>query len=90
MMLLVQILFYILSLYLHSQLERVPDGYFSMEKTHLLDNQVYGNEKYHQAFHHYIKVVSTMLATSTEANPVLAYQMIHSAQTMQVWYNYCK
>merc|ERR1719329_1458558 len=69
----------VLTKYATDQLERIPEGYFSMDKTRLLDNEAYGNDKYHQAFHHYIKVVSTMLSTSTDANPVMAYQMIHSS-----------
>ena len=40
----------------YSQLERVPEGYFSMDKTHAIDDTIYKQEEYHRAFHHYIKV----------------------------------
>jgi len=66
-----------------NELERIPNSYFSMKKTHPIDDAVYTNEKFHQAVHHYIKVVGTLLATNNPSDPVLAYQMIHASQIMQ-------
>jgi thiol-disulfide isomerase/thioredoxin len=62
-------------------LERIPPAYFDMDKTHVIDGAEYHVKAVHQAYHHYIKVVSTHLQTADE--PVVAYQMIHSGQVMQ-------
>jgi thiol-disulfide isomerase/thioredoxin len=60
---------------------------FDIKSTHMMDGDVYLNNKKHQAFHHYIKVISTSLQPSlayTGRDAILAYQMVQSSQVMQV------
>jgi protein disulfide-isomerase-like protein len=46
-----------------------------------MDSQVFNTKEYHQAFHHYIKVVSTHLNMgSSAANSMLAYQFLEQSQ----------
>lgn len=68
-------------------LEAIPNEYFDMKSTTPMDDKHYTNNKLHQAFHHYIKVVSTTLTQNTrrrKRDPILAYQMVQSSQIMQV------
>jgi hypothetical protein len=86
------ILSLLISLLSHSlfrKLESVPDDYFSYSSTHPMDNRFYMNEKLHQTFHHHLKVVPTTLELGGKhsvRNPanILTYQMVQSAQMMQV------
>lgn len=48
-----------------------------------MNENAYLNTKLHQAFHHYIKVVSTNVDLGGR-DSVLAYQMVQSSQVMQV------
>ncbi len=53
-----------------------------------MDNKVYATAKFHQAFHHYIKVVSTHLNMGSSAksendiNSLIIYQMLEQSQIM--------
>ena len=72
------------------QLENLPKEIFSMAATQPMNDRFYLNEKLHQAYHHYIKVVSTTLAQNgrrRNREPILAYQMVQSSQVMQVLYH---
>lgn len=60
----------------------MPNELFSFEKTFPIDNMGYLNKAFHEAFHHYIKVVGTQVSSSS--SDTYAYQMVHSAQIMQV------
>ncbi len=74
-----------LSLSAMRKLTQLPNEYFSMEKTTPMDDHFYLNEKLHQAYHHYIKVVSTTLdlgGKHSGANTILAYQMVQASQVM--------
>jgi hypothetical protein len=47
--------------------------------THTMDNHAYVNTEYHEAFHHYIKVVPTHYEVGRKykgKNSILAYQMV--------------
>jgi len=51
-----------------------------------MDAQIYLTEEFHQAYHHYIKVVSTHLNMgSSNANSMMAYQFLEQSQV--VYYN---
>jgi hypothetical protein len=46
-----------------------------------MNAKVFNTDAYHQAFHHYIKVVSTHLNMgSSEANSMMAYQFLEQSQ----------
>jgi hypothetical protein len=62
------------------KLEAIPNEFFDFEATQPFNGNVYLNTKIHQAFHHYIKVVSTHIVDHS----ILAYQMVQSSQIMQV------
>lgn len=64
----------------------VPEEYFSVESTQPMDTNMYVNTKLHQAFHHYLKVVSTNLQLGRQyrgRDSILAYQIVQSSQIMQ-------
>jgi len=68
------------------RLELLPKAYFDPTTVEPVNGYSYKNTALHQAYHHYIKVVSTHI----EAGPrysgkdsILVYQMVHSAQIMQ-------
>lgn len=67
------------------QLETIPKDYFDISATHAMDDNVYATGSLHQAHHHYIKVVTTMLEIGRNRgkNAILAYQMVQSSQMMQ-------
>jgi len=67
------------------QLETIPNDYFDISATHAMDGNVYATGALHQAHHHYIKVVTTMLEIGRNRgkNAILAYQMVQSSQMMQ-------
>lgn len=68
------------------QLEGLPKEFFSMDSTQPMNDHYYVNNKLHQAFHHYIKVVSTTLGVNgrkKNKEGILAYQMVQSSQIMQ-------
>ena len=69
-------------------ISKVPEEFFSVSSTEPMNGREYANFKLHQAFHHYLKVVSTNieLAGSGKAarkKSILAYQMVQSSQIMQ-------
>jgi len=66
------------------RLSQVPDEYFSLSSTKPMDGNAYVTPSLHQAFHHYIKTVSTHLGISSHKdNSMLAYQMVQSSQIMK-------
>jgi len=67
-------------------LEEVSEEYFSLKSTEPMNNNVYVNDKLHQAYHHHMKVVSTNLELSRKysgKDAILAYQLVQSSQVMQ-------
>ena len=85
----------VLSKHAVKRLNEIPDDYFSMESTYPMNGNFYVNDRLHQAYHHYIKVVSTYVEMSkisqresntekTKRNKpsILAYQMVESSQVM--------
>lgn len=69
------------------KLSQLPDEFFQMKNLNPLDEHMYRNDKLHQAFHHYLKVVSTTLdlgGRHSANNSILAYQMVGSSQMMMV------
>ncbi len=66
-----------------NRLSAVPKDYFNMDSTQPMNGNLYRNEKLHQVFHHYIKVVTTNVDVGFQ-DPVLAYQMVQSSQIMMV------
>ncbi len=64
-------------------MDSIPDDYFSIESTHPMNGRTYLNTKLHQAFHHYIKVVSTNIDFASRKNSFEVFQMVQSAQIMQ-------
>eukprot|EP00607_Mallomonas_marina_P001957 CAMPEP_0182428972 /NCGR_PEP_ID=MMETSP1167-20130531/25169_1 /TAXON_ID=2988 /ORGANISM="Mallomonas Sp, Strain CCMP3275" /LENGTH=386 /DNA_ID=CAMNT_0024612237 /DNA_START=330 /DNA_END=1490 /DNA_ORIENTATION=+ len=69
---------------MYRRVNEVPAEYFSPESTMPMDNSVYMNTKLHQAYHHYLKVVSTNLNIGGK-EPVMAYQIVQSSQVMQYY-----
>jgi len=68
------------------KLKSIPEEYFSLESTKPFDGNVYMTKELHQAYHHYIKVVSSHLDLGGKyrgKNAILAYQMVQSSQVMQ-------
>lgn len=67
------------------QLESIPKEFFNINDTHPIDGNVYVNYDLHQAYHHYIKVVSTAVEIGRFKGPneIIAYQMVQAAQLMQ-------
>mmetsp|Transcript_11942 Transcript_11942/g.16422 ORF Transcript_11942/g.16422 Transcript_11942/m.16422 type:complete len:464 (-) Transcript_11942:1762-3153(-) len=67
------------------KLEVIPKSFFSLDSTQSFNMKGYINDKLHQAFHHYIKVVSTQIEVNSHyvgADAILAYQMVESSQLM--------
>jgi len=59
-------------------LKQVPEEH---KQFNPMDDSVYITKEFHQAFHHYIKVVSTHLNVgSSEANQMLTYQFLEQSQ----------
>ena len=64
-------------------LKQVPDQH---KQFNPMDDKVYATSKFHQAFHHYIKVVSTHLNMGSSAqaendiNSLVVYQMLEQSQ----------
>jgi len=64
-------------------LKQVPDEH---KQFNPMDAKVYATSKFHQAFHHYIKVVSTHLnmgsssSTADDINSITVYQMLEQSQ----------
>ena len=67
------------------RVDEIPDSFFSSVSTHPIDDYEFTTNKFHQSFHHYIKVVSTQLELGSRymgENAILAYQMVQSSQIM--------
>ncbi|KAL3823291.1 hypothetical protein ACHAXA_003439 [Cyclostephanos tholiformis] len=66
-------------------LKQVPDEH---KQFNPMDDKVYATTKFHQAFHHYIKVVSTHLNMGSSAksendiNSIVVYQMLEQSQVV--------
>lgn len=66
----------------------IPEAYYSPTASNPMDDKPYVNEGLHQAFHHFLKVVSTTIefgATHTKrsAKDIVTYQMVESSQLME-------
>ena len=69
------------------RLETLPKEYFDMSTVEPINGVAYVNKQLHQAYHHYIKVVSTHIeagARYSGKDAILVYQMVQSSQIMQV------
>ena len=67
------------------RVEEIPNQFFNSINTHPIDDYEFTTNKFHQSFHHYIKVVSTQLELGSRymgENAILAYQMVQSSQIM--------
>jgi thiol-disulfide isomerase/thioredoxin len=61
-------------------LKQVPEEH---QQFNPMDNSMYLTKEFHQAYHHYIKVVSTHLNVgSTVANQMLTYQFLEQSQVV--------
>lgn len=64
-------------------LKQVPEEH---KQFNPMDGKVYATSKYHQAYHHYIKVVSTHLnmgsSSQNDVNSIVVYQMLEQSQTV--------
>lgn len=69
------------------KLANVPNELFDLESTQPMNDNMYVNLKQHQAFHHYMKVVSTHVERNSiqfhHTGSILAYQLVSSSQIMQ-------
>jgi len=61
-------------------LKKIPKDY---QEFNPMDNTPYPMAQYHQAFHHYIKVVSTHLDIAGKADKLLTYQFIEQSQIVK-------
>ena len=69
------------------RVDAIPEAYFSPTASNPMDDKEFVNTGLHQAFHHFLKVVSTTIefgATHTKrsAKDVVTYQMVESSQLM--------
>lgn len=70
--------------HMYRRINEVPEEYFSSKSTVPMDGSVYVSSELHQAYHHYLKVVSTNLVLGTNSkDSVLAYQIVQSSQVMK-------
>jgi hypothetical protein len=70
------------------RVDAIPEAYFSPAARSPLDDREYVNTGLHQAFHHFLKVVSTTIefgATHTKrsAKDVVTYQLTEASQLME-------
>jgi len=66
--------------------DEIEPEFFDLSSTAVMDGKVYTNKKLHQAFHHYVKVVTTQLELGLRykgKDAVQVYQMVQSSQIMQ-------
>jgi len=61
-------------------LKKIPKDY---QEFNPMDNTPYPMAQYHQAFHHYIKVVSTHLDIAGKSDKLLTYQFIEQSQIVK-------
>ena len=69
----------------YSRMDYVPEELFSYRATHPMDLNAYVNTNLHQAFHHHIKVVSTVIndrASADDSGAITAFQMVQASQVM--------
>lgn len=72
------------------KLGQLPEDFFKISNLQPMDNRFYVNDKLHQAYHHYLKVVSTTLdlgGKHSGNNTILAYQVVQSSQIMMVGFS---
>ena len=65
-------------------LSSIKKEIFDLQSTHPMDGTVYVSKQTHEAYHHYIDIVSTSLEVGRYrgSNEILAYQMVQSSQIM--------
>jgi hypothetical protein len=67
------------------RMDYVPATLFEYKATHPMDMNAYVTDRLHQAFHHHIKVVSTVIndkGGAADRGGVVAYQMVAASQVM--------
>jgi len=65
------------------KMKAIEKNLFEFASTMPMDGNVYLNPNLHQAYHHYIKVVSTQIDLEDKPDKsILAYQMVQSSQIM--------
>jgi len=68
------------------KIEGMPKDMFDYKNTKSMDGYAYVTGELHQAYHHYIKVISSTLRPSQKysgSNSILTYQMVQSSQVMK-------
>ena len=68
------------------RVDEIPSEFFDVSSTEVMDGNMYINNKLHQAFHHYIKVVPTEIQAGSKfmgKDVIQAYQMVQTSQIMQ-------
>lgn len=69
------------------RVESLPSTYFNSNSMAPMNDVMYLSTKLHQAFHHYIKVVSTQIEAGSRysgKDAIQVYQMVQSSQVMNV------
>jgi protein disulfide-isomerase-like protein len=69
------------------KIEGMPKDMFDFKNTNSMDGYAYMTGELHQAYHHYIKAISSTLQPSLKysgSQSILTYQMVQSSQVMQV------
>jgi len=69
------------------RVEALPKEYFNKDSLAPMNDVLYQSSKLHQAFHHYIKVVSTQIEAGSRysgKDAIQVYQMVQSSQVMNV------
>ena len=68
------------------RVDEISSEFFDVSSTEVMDGNMYINNKLHQAFHHYIKVVPTEIEAGKKfmgKDVIQAYQMVQTSQIMQ-------
>lgn len=69
------------------RVESLPKAYFNKDSLAPMNDILYMSSKLHQAFHHYIKVVSTQIEAGSRysgKDAIQVYQIVQSSQVMNV------
>lgn len=71
----------------YNKLSSIPKEYLDLKNLDPMEGKVYESDKLHQAFHHHIKVVSTLVEPTSrysKDNAIPVMQMVQSSQVMNV------
>ena len=69
------------------KINAIPDEFFNVKSTQVMNGREYLVDRLHQAYHHHIKVVSTNIELTgsgrrARQDSILAYQMVAASQVM--------